>query len=483
MKKNYAYLIILLTALAACGGGGASTPLALEIQTTTPPSQTSTNIGTTKVIDGYVSGAKVFVDMNWNLTKDHGEPYAYEDTVNEIYYWEFDQFSEIDNFTSSCFYNRPRIAEVPVGAYDSDRGYVENAYTMMYYPYEYDSEVEQANVTPFTSLFASFVTEHTTGNNISVTHSCGVAADQIALNVISEIQEVVDQLSNQWNRNIYTFYDDYMASGDTVLQRQGKRIVDFMTTIYKVGELLSVNYGTDFHAPIDHGLWNAIMNDEEFITIKFNINNSSDFTEDETWTYYTERNYHNLTATENGTLINSEGEEYTITLENLNQYGNLHISSKIESKEAIFNNIKVIFDMVDGENAIDFGTFENINITRYVQTPTERRFHAGLIQGYTLSIINSSNAYLDHDIEQLASSLNVYILESLYLEIQDLNVDINNITNNRYMLFDSDAHWISNDPWSYHEENSSGQEKKCQNISTGEIWTGNDAYDVCSNNM
>jgi hypothetical protein len=51
------------------------------------------------------------------------------------------------------------------------------------------------------------------------------------------------------------------------------------------------------------------------------------------------------------------------------------------------------------------------------------------------------------------------------------------------MLFDSDAHWISNDPWSYHEENSSGQEKKCQNISTGEIWTGNDAYDVCSNNM
>ena len=76
----------------------------------------------------------------------------------------------------------------------------------------------------------------------------------------------------------------------------------------------------------------------------------------------------------------------------------------------------------------------------------KERFHAGLIQGYTLSIINSSNAYLDHDIEQLASSLNVYMLESLYLEIQDLNVDINNITNNRYMLFDSDAHWISNDP-------------------------------------
>jgi hypothetical protein len=478
-----AILISGVMLLTACGGGGSVTPLALEIQTITPPVQTSTNIGTTKVIDGYVSGANVFVDMNWNLTKDPGEPYAYEDTVNEIYYWESDQFSEIDNFTSSCFYNRPRIAEVPVGAYDSDRGHVENAYTMMYYPYEYDSEVEQANVTPFTSLFASFVTDYTTGNNISVSDSCGTLADQIALNVISEIQEVVDQLSNQWNRDIFTFYDDYIASGDAVLQRQGERIVDFMTTIYKVGELLSVNYGTDFHAPIDYELWNAIMNDEEFTTITFDINNSTDFSEDDTWVYYTERNYLNLTATENGTLINSEGEEYAITLENLNQYGNLHISGKIESKEAIFNDIKVIFDMVDGENAIEFGTFENINITRYVQTPVERRFHVGLIQGYTLSIINSSNTYLDYDIEQLASSLNEYTLESLYLEMQDLNVDINNITNNRYMLFDSDAHWISNDPWRYHEQNNSGQEQTCQNVSTGEVWTGNEAYDVCSNNM
>lgn len=478
-----AILISGVMLLTACGGGSSVTPLALEIQTTTPPVQTSTNIGTTKVIDGYVSGANVYVDMNWNQTRDPGEPYAYEDTVNEIYYWESDQFSEVDNFTSSCFYNRPRIAEVPVGAYDTDRGYVENAYTMSYYPYEYNSEVEQANVTPFTSLFASFVTEHTSGTSISVSDSCGTEANVVAQNVITEIQEVIDQLSNQWNRNIYTFYDDYIASGDATLQRQGERIVDFMTTIYKVGELLSVNYDTDFHAPIDYELWTAIMNDEEFDTITFDINNSTDFSEDDTWIYYTERNYLNLIATANGTLINDDGEEYAITLENLNQYGNLHISGKIESKDAIFNDMRVIFDMVDGENSIDFTNFTTHNITRYVQTPNERRFHVGLLQGYTLSIINTSNSYLDYDINELAGSLNEYTLESLYLEMQDLNVDINNITNNRYMLFDSDAHWISNDPWRYHEQNNSGQEQTCQNVSTGEVWTGNEAYDVCSNNM
>ena len=68
------YILAIMLILSACGGGGSVTSLAiLEIQSTPPASggggSTSTSIpeGTyapTRVIDGYISGANVFVDMN-----------------------------------------------------------------------------------------------------------------------------------------------------------------------------------------------------------------------------------------------------------------------------------------------------------------------------------------------------------------------------------------------------------------------------------
>ena len=59
-------------------------------------------------------------------------------------------FGAITDFTETCGMNRPRVAEVPVGAYDSTRGYVNTAYTMMYFPH--DGGTPKANVTPFTTM-------------------------------------------------------------------------------------------------------------------------------------------------------------------------------------------------------------------------------------------------------------------------------------------------------------------------------------------
>ena len=80
MEKDMQKLVSLfsLVILTACGGGGSSVPLgSLEITTSNPPVSTSVNnfnihehVNKITVIDGYVEGANVYVDLNFNGVQD-----------------------------------------------------------------------------------------------------------------------------------------------------------------------------------------------------------------------------------------------------------------------------------------------------------------------------------------------------------------------------------------------------------------------------
>ena len=59
----------------------------------------------TKVIDGYISGANVYIDFNWNMTQDANEPSAYEDTIDEYYYWDSSDFSSINRVVSKPYFS------------------------------------------------------------------------------------------------------------------------------------------------------------------------------------------------------------------------------------------------------------------------------------------------------------------------------------------------------------------------------------------
>ncbi|SVD12123.1 uncharacterized protein METZ01_LOCUS364977, partial [marine metagenome] len=173
MKK----ILLLLTPLilASCGGGGGSESGSVGGSGSGTPT-TDTDDGSailpTAVIDGYISGANVFVDMNWNLVQDDGEPSATENTTSQTYDFLPSEFAAVNDFTESCAVNRPRIAEVPVGAEDSTRGTVTEAYTMLYFPSALDS-FEKVNVTPFTTLFTGYVLDAVGTTTIAVADSCG----------------------------------------------------------------------------------------------------------------------------------------------------------------------------------------------------------------------------------------------------------------------------------------------------------------------
>ena len=122
-------LLVLVagTLLASCGGGGGGT---------TGSNGAATFAG--KVIDGYVAGAKVCIDLNSNAVCDTSEPSATTDSTGSY------------SFTySGSVAGMHIIAEVPVGAVDSDLGTVTKTYSL------FAPAASASVVTPLSTLVSS----------------------------------------------------------------------------------------------------------------------------------------------------------------------------------------------------------------------------------------------------------------------------------------------------------------------------------------
>ena len=181
-----AFSLFLLT---SCGGGGGGG----EPPTPTPPTPSVVSISA-KVIDGYITGANVYIDFNWNLQQDEGEPSA-EDDGEGSYYFDSTTFDAIENVSNECTERRLMIAEVPVGAVDSNRGTVDEAFTMYYVPGIPRGGI--VNISPFTGLFLDIVSSVKADLNlpeITVANGCGSNADAIADDVIAKVIEFVEEL-------------------------------------------------------------------------------------------------------------------------------------------------------------------------------------------------------------------------------------------------------------------------------------------------
>lgn len=486
-----ANILCLMVLLSACGGGGPSLGI-LDINESSinPPTQTSTSFGDTKVIDGYISGANVFIDYNWNLQQDEGEPSAVED--NLIYSFDSADTSAIANWSEQCSYNRPRIAEVPVGAYDEDLGYVNEAYVMYYFPPYYDSNDSTANVTPFTTMFIGYVTDAMAGISISVENGCSSEADAVAVDILGKVYQVLLALQDEFNINVFTFYDDYIASGDTNLQAIGEKIVSFLKTTFDVEEILEDEYQTNFTVQLDDSFVNTILSGQEFNTITFDIINVSD-TEEQTddFNYYRIHRYENLIATSTGLLLNAEGIEYLPTIQTLVDNSDVFITERYQSVNKIIDNK---FVQLDYENHYGQGERYLVKIGEFTDTSPRYEFlsvdnvrefsiHYDIGDTFALSIATEGNSYLSYDALAIRSTRNLTEIENLYNDINTLSSDIELFYQNQYLLYGSDSQTRQRNNYMYQEFDWSGVNKKCINLDTNEVFTDQEAYDVCILNL
>lgn len=157
MKKTIMTLAVSV-ALVGCDLGGGSSS---SSQTTSNPSVSISG----KVIDGYVNGATVFLDKNFNGVLDTGEPSAITEGLGD-----YDLKVDEDDV---CAQNAPIIVKVPVGAIDVGDGgesiSVTKAYTMTLPPLAFQAQDSVNNVTPVTSKVWDQVSAKASMDGVSLT--------------------------------------------------------------------------------------------------------------------------------------------------------------------------------------------------------------------------------------------------------------------------------------------------------------------------
>jgi len=496
--KSVLISLIPILILISCGGSGDSQESSTSLQ---PSNSISLP---TAVIDGYVSGANVYIDFNWNLVQDEGEPSATENTSQQLYEFSETDFSEINNFSAFCGMNRPRIAEVPIGAVDSENGTVTEAYTMTYFPRSYNSNSERANVTPFSSLFTVFVQDAIQGANITVPEACGSEADDIAVNVLGKVESVLNDLEYQYGINPSYFYEDYIASGNAEKQEIGEKIVVFLGTMHEVEKVAEEIYGSPVVSYPSEELINTILAGNEFNTLTFHIViKTTREIVDSYFSYEKRLRYNNIVANDEGQILDSNGNPMAITQENLETVADVHSSEDYES--GIGNVVNGYFVHISTE--INNGVERTFILFSKDEWGCDLTLSKETTYGYLsarqgcypplntmdqteLRLYDETNPYFDYDVSLEASRRDVATINDIFEELDAIPLGIANRDNALAYVLDGDQlfYEIEKDVnWFYYYTKGSGEEL-CQKIPLGgtsviQSWTGTTAYEQCYANM
>ena len=487
-------LIFIL--LISCSSDSNNNLTLEELQTPNP------KILKTRVIDGYISGANIYIDMNWNFVQDINEPSAYEDTENQEYWFEEDDFSGINNWSIACSQARPRVAEIPVGAIDADRGTVESAYEMFYFPYfnqgASGSQGEyRANVTPLTSLFLSYVA-NTIGNEvIEDINGCNETSNAIGLKVIDRVATVLQNLQNKFDIDPLLFYSDFIASENQELQDYGQLIVNFLQLIYKATNILENEYDLTMSTQLDNELIDIILSQEDFISTTFSIISETEgeiLDDGYRKSYF--YSFYDIQTNQSGQLLDGNGNAIELSLENLKLNSDFTIREFLFSVDPVFGDTKVAFEFSESDpdnpyRHIDFGLFtETSELTRYREDTLSR----GLMfipeqtdedrEIFNIDLSNQNNSYFDEDLERIFLSRDPAELGDIFSDLASVKTIISEFNNNHYLLYENDYQQFYNGSWRYYEgRKDSSILMECFEVEANVTTTGMNAYELCLSNL
>ncbi|MEL1236864.1 MAG: hypothetical protein VXA61_09340, partial [Candidatus Neomarinimicrobiota bacterium] len=217
--------------ITCTGDGGSATDSA---SVTVDPEETDTAFNGF-AIDGYISGANIFIDQNFNFKQDDGEYTAVTNTDGSFTI----ETNDADVF--ACLKKRPIVADVPVGAVDSTLGGVTEAYQMIL-PSVEDAGTNTIVISPFTSLFAEAIllSKSNITEELTVVEGCTGKGDSIA----NSISNRIDELKTSINNNFSITYDELLSNfienpNEKVNEGAAQNIAKLLPHIQKIDNQVS----------------------------------------------------------------------------------------------------------------------------------------------------------------------------------------------------------------------------------------------------
>ncbi|MEL1231702.1 MAG: hypothetical protein VXA26_10345, partial [Candidatus Neomarinimicrobiota bacterium] len=287
------------------------------------------------VIDGYVSGATVFIDENFNLTFDEGELYAETDDNGayelkganqrfiQLGYVEAIEDSEEVNLLVeqelldayyACWRDRPIVADVPEGANDSSTGLVREPYQMVLPAsisrFVYGDDV--LNITPFTNFLVDAVQTVIVENEVELTleQGCSDEGDAVQELVTDEVNALLADFQDAYGFTFEDLVSNFMEQirNDKITEENAQIIASwlpkFLAIKTQVGEEMSTTFEKSVYPQfnIDDSSKDALINGTDPEEVAVGFNSFFEGPENENGWYYT----HYITSW--GSKLNKTGD-------------------------------------------------------------------------------------------------------------------------------------------------------------------------------
>lgn len=261
--------------LSACGGGGGGSssnldlpqlePESSEPETTEPvlplapvaPTSPETTAVNGKVIDGYIEGATVYLDINYNGIHDEEEPKATSQELGSFTLLMTDEQKD-------CLAYAPIRVDVPIDAVDVDLGMVTSPFSMVLPPnLGYLESPDQLNITPLTSVLWDQI-EALLLRELDGNVSCvNVKANISSLSSIEEsLSTSISHIVRHYNIPADKIFSDFIAEGNSELSDKAELIVKGLKKGFAETVELQAQYPDAILAKVSYFVFSRMDGDE-----------------------------------------------------------------------------------------------------------------------------------------------------------------------------------------------------------------------------
>lgn len=198
-----------------------------------------------KAIDGYVEGATVYLDLNFNGIGDSNEPTVVTG-VNGTFDLSVGEYGY-------CADHAPLIVNVPVGAYDTDLGIVDKAYQMQAPPRflirRTDASVANSiNVTPLTSVLWTLMKVEMSDSMVGDLSCDFILSDSTMIGELERTATAaVASIASSYNVTPDDIFVDFIAGGRDTVHQKAMLIVDMLKASYALKNELALSNPDAIH--------------------------------------------------------------------------------------------------------------------------------------------------------------------------------------------------------------------------------------------